>query len=89
MNEDRTFLTDWLLESTKPELLGDTLDAEELERMTVDELWKLAEERKEKLDKAAAKQMRERKALFEYGVATGVVDELKAARMKKADPSLK
>ena len=65
--DDREFLTKWLLESTKPELLGDELDPGELNRMTVDELFALAEERQDKLTKAAEAQRAEADALEKYG----------------------
>ena len=60
-------LTQWLLESTKPELLGDELNVEELNRMTVDKLFNLAKERQGKLYEAAASQNRELEALKKYG----------------------
>ena len=64
--KDREFLTGWLLESTKPELLGDELNEEELNRMTVDELFNLADERQEKLDEVGANRHREAEELGKY-----------------------
>jgi hypothetical protein len=65
MEHHREFLTGWLLESGP--LLGDELDPGGLGRMTVDELFTLAQERQEQLTKAIAAQQREAEALRKYG----------------------
>jgi hypothetical protein len=67
MDEDRKFLTDWLIERTNVELLDDELDPGELERMTVAELFELARERGEKFRMTAEAQKREAEALRKYG----------------------
>jgi hypothetical protein len=66
--DDRGFLTDWLIKSVQ--LLGDQPDDEKLheklQRMSIDELYVLADERQQKLNETAANKLQQAAELEMY-----------------------